>query len=205
MVDRTLPAVILLDLTREENVSAGLQWLAQLQQQQPQIPVLVLIDRDNQVDRLAVARLGARQLLHQPATSEQVFQSIAHVLPPPIAAAPVLVVDDDPAALAVLSGMLTPWGLEIVTLSDPQRFWQVLSLTSPSLILLDLEMPQISGLELCQLVRQSTQWGNLPILVVTAHTDADSLRQAFAAGADDFVTKPVLGPELVTRVLSRIR
>ncbi|MBD0311093.1 MAG: hypothetical protein ICV80_24285, partial [Microcoleus sp. T1-bin1] len=44
----------------------------------------------------------------------------------------------------------------------------------------------------------------LPILVVTAHTDAESLQEAVGAGADDFIAKPVLGPELVTRVLSRI-
>jgi CheY-like chemotaxis protein len=57
---------------------------------------------------------------------------------------------------------------------------------------------------LCRVVRQDIQWGDLPILVVTAHTDAESLQQAFTVGADDFITKPVLGPELVTRVLSRI-
>ena len=118
--------------------------------------------------------------------------------------AKVLIVDDDPAILAVLSTMLTPWGLKITTLSEPQQFWEVLVATSPHLILLDLEMPQVSGLDLCQVVRQDVQWGNLPILVVTAHTDAESLQQAFAAGADDFIAKPVLGPELVTRVLSRI-
>jgi CheY-like chemotaxis protein len=106
--------------------------------------------------------------------------------------------------LAIVSAMLTPWGLEIATLSEPQHFWNVLVKTSPDLILLDLEMPQVSGLELCQVVRQDADWGDLPILVVTAHTDAESLQQAFAVGADDFITKPVLGPELVTRVLSRI-
>lgn len=80
----------------------------------------------------------------------------------------------------------------------------MLQQTSPNLIILDLEMPQISGLDLCQVVRQDLQWGDLPILVVTAHTDPDSLNQAFTAGADDFITKPVLGIELITRVISRI-
>ncbi|WP_460204281.1 response regulator [Scytonema sp. NUACC21] len=71
--------------------------------------------------------------------------------------------------------------------------------------MLDLEMPVVNGLELCQVVRQDVLWGNLPILVVTAHTDAQSLQEAFAVGADDFMTKPVLVSELVTRVLSRIK
>jgi len=107
--------------------------------------------------------------------------------------------------LAHLSALLTPWGLEIITLTEPQRFWEILLTTSPNLVILDVEMPQVSGLELCPVIRQDTQWGDLPILVVTARTDADSLSQAFLAGADDFITKPVLGPELVTRVLIRIK
>jgi len=100
--------------------------------------------------------------------------------------------------------LLTPWGLQVLTLTEPQRFWEVLIATEPNLVVLDVEMPLVSGLELCQVVRQDVQWGDLPILLVTAHSDAESLQQAFAAGSDDFISKPVLGPELVTRVLSRI-
>ena len=199
------PDVILLDLSFPETEEDGLSLLREMTEQSPALPIIVFTGRDSLADRLAVSRLGARQFLHKPATTEQIFQAITRVLPKPqISGAKILIVDDDPAVLAILSTMLTPWGLEIVTLSEPQRFWEVLVASLPDLVLLDLEMPQVSGLELCQVVRQDADWGDLPILVVTAHTDAASLQQAFAAGADDFITKPVLGPELITRVLSRI-
>jgi DNA-binding response OmpR family regulator len=199
------PDAVLLDLSFPKTEEDGLSLLRELTERSPNIPVIVFTGRDSLADRLAVSRLGARQFLHKPATTEQIFQAITRVLPQPRPLeAKVLIVDDDPGMLALLSAMLTPWGLKIATLSEPQHFWKILVSTSPDLILLDLEMPQVSGLELCQVVRQDIQWGDLPILVVTAHTDAASLQQAFAAGADDFITKPVLGPELVTRVLSRI-
>ncbi|MDI9639866.1 response regulator [Geitlerinema splendidum] len=116
----------------------------------------------------------------------------------------MLIVDDDSAILSELAAILAPWGLEVTILEEQERFWEVLQEIQPNLVIVDLEMPAVSGLELCQVVRQDAHWGDLPLLVVTAHTDAQSLQQTFAAGADDFITKPVLGPELVTRVLCRI-
>ncbi len=80
----------------------------------------------------------------------------------------------------------------------------IITRTAPDLLILDLEMPTFSGFDLCQIVRQDPQWGDVPILVVTAHTDAESMQQVFAATADDFISKPVVGPELVTRVTSHI-
>ncbi|MGI0483963.1 response regulator [Pantanalinema rosaneae CENA516] len=199
------PDIVLLDLSFPRTQEDGLTLLHELSERSPNLPVIIFTGRDSLADRLAVSRLGARQFLHKPATTEQIFQAIAHTLPPPaLAEARVLMVDDDATTLAALSSVLTPWGVDVITLTEPQRFWQVLITSAPDLVVLDLEMPLVSGLELCQVVRQDAQWGDLPVLVVTAHTNADALQQAFAAGADDFITKPVLGPELVTRVLSRI-
>jgi DNA-binding response OmpR family regulator len=130
---------------------------------------------------------------------------IAQVLPKSQASeAKVMILDDDPIALELLSNLLQPWGLRVKTLQDPQQFWEVLTTTTPDLLVIDLEMPTYSGVDLCRVVRQDPKWGNLPILVVTAHTDLESIQQVFAAGADDFIGKPVVGPELVTRVISRI-
>lgn len=199
------PDAVLLDLSFPGTEEDGLMLLRELVEKSPDLPIVVFTGRDSLADRLAVSRLGARQFLHKTATTEQIFEAIARVLPQPkLSEAKVLIVDDDPVMLTGLSALLTPWGLEVITLSQPQQFWEALIAASPDLVILDLEMPIVNGLELCQVVRQDAQWGDLPVLVVTAHTDAQSLQQAFAAGADDFITKPVLGPELVTRVLSRI-
>jgi DNA-binding response OmpR family regulator len=201
----SMPDVILLDLSFSETEEDGLTLLRELTERSPDLPVIVFTGRDSLADRLAVSRLGAKQFLHKPATTEQIFRAISRVLPKTkTLQAKVLIVDDDSTVLGYLSALLKPWGFEVITLTEPQRFWEMLLTTSPDLVILDLEMPQVSGLELCQVLRQDTQWGDLPILVVTAHTDANSLQQAFTAGADDFITKPVLGPELVTRVLTRI-
>ncbi|MDZ8031744.1 response regulator [Nostoc sp. DedSLP04] len=200
------PDAVLLDLSFTTVEEDGLILLSEIVERSPNIPVIVFTGRDSLADRLKVSRLGARQFLHKPATTEEIFQAIARVLPQPqTSEAKVLIVDDDPVMLAGLSALLTPWGLEVITLSQSQQFWKVLIATSPDLVVLDLEMPIVNGLELCKVVRQDAQWGDLPILVVTAHTEAEFLQQAFAAGADDFISKPVLGPELVTRVLSRIQ
>ncbi len=199
------PDVVLLDLSFPETQEDGLSLLQDIKVKCPHLPIIVFTGRGSLSDRLTVSRLGAQQFLQKPATTEQIFQGITQALSKPKKAeAKILIVDDDPSVLDLLSNFLTPWGLAVTTLSDPQQFWEVLTAVSPDLLLIDLEMPQVSGLDLAQVVRQDVIWGDVPILVVTAHTDAESLQQAFAVGADDFITKPVLGPELVTRVLSRI-
>jgi DNA-binding response OmpR family regulator len=189
------PDVMLIDLSFPGTEEDGLALLRELTELTPQLPVIVLAGRDTLADRLAVSRLGAKQFLHKPATTEEIFRAISRVLAKTQSLqAKVLIVDDDAAVLAHLSALLKPWGLEVITLTEPQRFWEMLLTTSPNLVILDLEMPQVSGLELCRVVRQDIQWGDLPILVVTAHTDAESLQQAFTVGADDFITKLGLKP-----------
>lgn len=204
-IARVPPDIILLELTFPNSSEDGLTLLRELADQSSTIPILAFTGRDSLADRVAVSRLGGRGFLHKPVLSEQIFNVIARILPQTQSVeANVLVVDDDSATLAALSSLLQPWGLQVTSLNETRRFWEVLTATAPDLLVLDLEMPTFSGIDLCHVVRQDPHWGDLPILVVTAHTDAESIQQVFAAGADDFISKPVVGPELVTRVTSHI-
>jgi len=76
--------------------------------------------------------------------------------------------------------------------------------SNPDLLILDVEMPQVSGIELCQVVRNDPRWSELPVLFLSAHMDALTVNRVFTAGADDYVSKPILGPELIARVLNRL-
>ncbi|MBD2438889.1 response regulator [Nostoc sp. FACHB-110] len=198
------PQAILFNFKEQKSIQKSLNLLKKIKQQFPHTPIVVVAEQDNFSQRVAVARLGVQGFLTQPTTME-VFQVITHFLPPsPKSAAKVMILDDDPVMLDMLSNLLQPWGLTVKTLQNPQKFWEELISTTPDLLMIDLEMPTYSGIDLCRVVRQDPHWVNLPILVVTAHTDIQSIQQVFAAGADDFISKPVVGTELITRVISRL-
>jgi DNA-binding response OmpR family regulator len=116
----------------------------------------------------------------------------------------VMIVDDDPHILNILRGLLERWELEVIALQEPQQFWQVLESTSPDLLILDLIMPDCNGMDLCQSMRASSLWQDLPIVFLSAHRDRETIRQLFIAGADDYLSKPIMEEDLYTRILSRL-
>ena len=116
----------------------------------------------------------------------------------------VLAVDDDAQITRGLTSLLKRRGISVTALNDPLRFWSVLADTEPSLIMLDLEMPKISGTELCRVVRNDRRWSELPVIFLTGHTDPDSIHRIFASGADDYVGKPFVSAELMMRIESRL-
>ncbi|MGJ3252914.1 MAG: response regulator [Elainellaceae cyanobacterium] len=205
MLPQISPDVILLDLTFPDATEDGLMLFKTLTEDYPDVPILAFTGRDSLADRVAVSRLGGRGFLHKPVSPAAVFEAIAQALYQPNPThANVMVVDDSPLVLIEVGNLLRPWGMQVKPLQDPTQFWDVLITFQPHLLILDIEMPTFSGIDLCRVVRQDSRWGDLPILIITAHTEAESIRRVFAAGADDFIAKPILGPELVTRVISRV-
>jgi DNA-binding response OmpR family regulator len=199
------PQAILLDLAFPNTAETGLTLLAEIVDRTPQIPVLVFTSSDRLSDRVKAARLGAKIFLQKPIATAEILQAVTQAIDlTDTSVARVLVVDDDLDVLHAVKDLLEPWGLQVTELNQPQQFLPLLNATMPDLLIVDLEMPDFSGIDLCQVVRNDLYWGNLPILVLTTSKDAETISQVFAAGADDFVNKPILGPELVTRTIGRI-
>ena len=118
----------------------------------------------------------------------------------------VLVAEADPAAANVLQTLLTRVGYEVAVAVDGAIALRMLEDgRAPDILLLDWMLPEVTGLEICRRVRQRWDPVVLPILMVTAKTDAESIAAAFEAGVSDYLTKPFLGAELRARIASHLR
>jgi DNA-binding response OmpR family regulator len=199
------PDVVLLDLCFPDSTENSFKLLEDLVAHQPPVPVVVFTAQEAFVDRIKVARLGGRGFLQKPISSTAIMEEIVQVLEQSKnPEAKLLIVDDDSQMLDFLHTLLTPWGFRLTLLEDPTQFWHILRQTVPDLLILDIEMPELSGLDLCQVVRNDPDWSDLPILFLSAHTDPETVHRVFAVGGDDYVNKPILGPELVARILNRL-
>lgn len=200
-----VPDVVLLDLCSAGRPEEGMNLLAELCSRDPQVPVLVLTAKDAFTDRVEVARRGGSGFLPKALSPSQMLESVTQLLNRlPATAATVMAVDDDPQVLAALKSLVEARNIRLTTLDDPLRFWETFEESSPDLLVLDVDMPHLSGIELCRVVRNDARWAGEPILFLTALTDAETVHRVFAAGADDFVSKPIVGPEVLTRILNRL-
>jgi diguanylate cyclase (GGDEF)-like protein len=203
--DREPPAAALVSLTLAAGPQDALDLLAELNGQEPPVPVLVLANGDEFSDRVEVARRGGRGFLQKPVPAATAVEAARELLArADPAEARVLVMDDDRAVLDAVAALLSAQGMAVTTSDDPRQFWHVLEDTAPDLLVLDVEMPHLDGVELCRVVRNDQRWSELPVLFLTARTEPQLVRRLFAAGADDYVSKPVTGPELATRIAGRL-
>ncbi|MCJ7858022.1 MtrAB system response regulator MtrA [Corynebacterium kalidii] len=114
----------------------------------------------------------------------------------------VLVVDDDPAISEMLTIVLQGEGFDTVVVGDGPQAVEAAEKEDPDLILLDLMLPGMSGIDVCRAVRE---FSTVPIVMLTAKTDTVDVVLGLETGADDYVPKPFKPKELVARVRARLR
>jgi diguanylate cyclase (GGDEF)-like protein len=167
--------------------------------------VALLLEPDAPYDRVELVRRGAQRLLPADASADAVVDALLALTESRRpAAGRILAIDDDPSILLVMEAILGGAGFEVAVLDDPLAVWATLERTRPDLVVCDVDMPGLDGIDLCRTLRADARWQNLPLFFLTGHSDAQTVSKLFAAGADDYVSKPVLGPELLARVRGRL-
>ncbi|MDJ0897275.1 MAG: response regulator [Xenococcus sp. MO_188.B8] len=197
------PEAILLKIYFPE--AKGLSLLEELRHLKPALPIAVIMEGGTFENRLSIVNQGANLVLPEPVSCQNALASVVELVQNSGWGAKIMIVDDDPQVLRTLEIALQPWGFQLITLDDPKRCWDLLLTTNPDLLVLDLEMPEYNGIELCQVLRSDRRWQKLPVLFLSAHKDQQSQTQAFAIGADDYICKPVKGAELAHRILNRLK
>ncbi len=114
----------------------------------------------------------------------------------------ILAIDDHPETLSILVTALQGHGYHVVSSQSPFKGLQLVESEKPDLLLVDMNMPEMNGIELVRRVRALEHVGTLPIMMFTAETDAATKTAGFQAGVDDYITKPTDPMELIERVES---
>jgi len=112
----------------------------------------------------------------------------------------VLVVDDEPNIVLSIKFLMKQKGYEVRTASNGEEALKALSEQVPDLILLDVMMPKPDGYEVCQAIRASQEWRDIPVIMLTAKGREVEREKGFAMGADDYIIKPFATQELVAKV-----
>ncbi len=117
----------------------------------------------------------------------------------------VLIVDDDVSSRDILAAILFNEDYRLEFAADGQELLEKAETFMPDAVLLDVIMPDMNGFEACRRLKAKEEFRNIPVIMISVLNDKADMIQGFESGADDFLSKPVNGPELRARIRSVLR
>ncbi len=206
-IARTLPDVVLMDMMLHEGPLAGAEAAQALHSQVglQDIPFIFLTVRDDLEARLAAVRAGTVRYLTKPVDMLALRHTLALLLRN-IAQSSyrVLLVDDDEIMVTVYRSYFERAGLQVDVLFKADGVLEKLATMPPDLILMDINMPGINGLEMAAVIRQFDAYLHIPIVFMSAERGKDTRLATMRLGADDFLSKPVAPSYLLEVLRTRI-
>ncbi|WP_404418778.1 diguanylate cyclase [Marinospirillum sp.] len=199
------PDAVIMDVRFPQGGTAGTDALAEIQKVTgQQLPAIVLSGRDDFEARLSAVRAGCQSYFTKPAKPLELAAALDEVMSDePFEPYRILIVDDEPEVAQYHSLILEEAGMLVHQLSRPANVLATLQEFRPDLVLLDVYMPECTGLELSALIRQLPEYLSLPIVYLSSETDRQKQFSAMQVGVEGFITKPVIPEELVAAVALR--
>lgn len=200
------PDAVLMDISFPEGKMAGTETIAEMRETSlAGVPVMFISGNDEPLCRLQAVRAGGQAFFTKPIDVGTITDALDRLFfegtPEPYR---VLIVDDSPVQARVNALYLDQAGMETAVVTDPLEVLSVMNEFNPELILMDVYMPDCSGLELARMIRQIEAFLSIPITYLSSETDRDRQLEAVGLGGDDFLVKPIKPSHLVAAVSSRV-
>lgn len=117
----------------------------------------------------------------------------------------IVIVDDDEAIRELVADVLETENFKVIKCADTDEGYKRILKSQPDLVILDVKMPQIGGIELCRLLRENIETKNIPVIMLTIESTETDKVIGLGVGADDYMTKPFSNRELVARIKALLR
>ncbi len=201
------PDLIVMDMRFDGDQYGGADRILELKQNNEQLPPVVFVSMMKDIHaRLAALRAGATRYLTKPLDTRQLVRMADELtLRVPEQPYRVMMVDDDADVLAAYSLVLSRAGMTALTVNRPLETLNQLEQFQPDVLILDLNMPEVSGAELAALIREDEDHETLPVLFLSAESDPWRRLSIIGLGGDEFLPKPVATDYLITTVTARAR
>ncbi|MDH5395707.1 MAG: PAS domain-containing protein, partial [Gammaproteobacteria bacterium] len=202
-----IPAAIIMDIVFKEGDVAGAQIISRIKNNTDRCPPVIFTSvRDDLTARLEAARAGAQRYFCKPFDVKKLSYTLQGLISNEVKEAyRVLCIDDDESLLSYYETALQSAGITVKTLSNPLLALEVLAEFKPDVILIDVYMPECSGPEIAQVIRQDESWALVPIMFLSTETDLNIQLDALNLGGDDFMIKPVQAGHLISAVTAKAK
>ena len=196
------PMVIIVDVDFIDGDIAGIDVVSFLKNKfKSCVPVVYISNSTEAESRLEAARAGADRFFCKPVAMNKIIHTIkglnSHLDNLPNR---VMIVDNDVYLLECYATILSESGLIVEAVSAPLKAFSLIKTFQPDVIVIDMYMPECSGAELVNMIRQDDQWALIPVLFLSAEQDINNQLEAMSLGADDFLVKPVHANKLIATI-----
>lgn len=203
---QALPAAILMDIAFPEGEMAGVDVITGLYRSIPLLPPVFFVSGNHEMSaRIQAVRAGGDAYFVKPINISSVIDALDRmVLGDDHEPYRVLIVDDSILQAKASGAILRKAGMEVTIVTDPFQVEPALEESNAELILLDMYMPDCTGMELAKVIRQTDLYLSIPIVFLSSESDRDKQLEAVGLGGDDFLVKPIEPRHLVSATSSRI-
>lgn len=204
---RERASAIIMDMAFKEGHIAGSESIKRLSEKDENFPPVVFISVHEDIQaRLAAAQVGARRYFTKPINQKNLLASLDNLTNRRRRDAyKILLIDDEQGILDYYSTILQQHDIETLCFTSPLEGYQAIDSFKPDLIVMDLYMPECSGLDLAKVIRQNDEYAHIPIVFLSSELDIGTQLSAINLGGDDFLMKPVEPEHFIQAMMARVK